>query len=56
MSRKKILYVEDDNTLAFLTADNLDQHYEVVHFSNGKEAFEAFRKNGFDLCVGVRLL
>ena len=35
MSRKKILYVEDDNTLAFLTADNLEQHYEVVHFSNG---------------------
>ena len=51
MSRKKILYVEDDNTLAFLTADNLEQHYEVVHFSNGKEAFEAFRKNSFDLCV-----
>ena len=51
MSRKKILYVEDDNTLAFLTADNLEQHYEVVHFSNGKEAFEAFRKSSFDLCV-----
>lgn len=51
MSRKKILYVEDDNTLAFLTADNLEQHYEVVHFANGKEAFEAFKKNGFDLCV-----
>ncbi|WP_417356089.1 response regulator transcription factor [Flavobacterium sp.] len=51
MSRKKILYVEDDNTLAFLTSDNLEQHYEVVHFSNGNEAFEAFKKNAFDLCV-----
>lgn len=51
MSRKKILYVEDDNTLAFLTADNLEQYYEVAHFANGKEAFEAFKKEDFDLCV-----
>lgn len=51
MIRKKILYVEDDNTLAFLTSDNLEQHFEVVHFANGKDAFEAFKKNGFDLCV-----
>lgn len=51
MSRKKILYVEDDNTLAFLTADNLEQHYTVEHFSNGKEAFEAFKANSYDLCI-----
>lgn len=51
MSRKKILYVEDDNTLAFLTADNLEQHYDVAHFSNGREAYEAFKKNEFDLCI-----
>lgn len=51
MSRKKILYVEDDNTLAFLTADNLEQYYEVVHFENGKDAFEAFKTEEFDLCV-----
>lgn len=51
MSRKKLLYVEDDNTLAFLTADNLEQHYDVVHFSNGREAFEAFKNNDFDLCI-----
>lgn len=49
--KKKILYVEDDNTLAFLTADNLEQHYEVVHFDNGKEAFDAFKSREFDLCV-----
>ncbi|MGQ2983571.1 response regulator transcription factor [Flavobacterium sp.] len=49
--RKKILYVEDDNTLAFLTADNLEQHYNVAHYSNGKEAWEAFRNEEFDLCV-----
>ncbi|RZJ63212.1 MAG: response regulator transcription factor [Flavobacterium sp.] len=51
MSRKKILYVEDDTTLAFLTADNLEQHYDVIHFSNGKDAFDAFKNNAFDLCV-----
>lgn len=51
MSRKKILYVEDDTTLAFLTADNLEQHYEVAHFDNGREAFEAFKSGDFDLCI-----
>jgi len=49
--KKRILYAEDDNTLAFLTADNLEQHYEVVHFDNGKDAFEAFKGEAFDLCV-----
>lgn len=48
---KKILYVEDDSTLAFLTADSLEQHYEVVHFTNGKTAFEAFKTHEFDLCI-----
>jgi len=51
MSKKKILYVEDDETLAFLTADNLEQHFEVVHSNNGKEAFKLFCKTTFDLCV-----
>lgn len=49
--KKKILYVEDDSTLAFLTADNLEEHYDVVHFTNGKEAFEAFKKEDFHLCI-----
>jgi DNA-binding response OmpR family regulator len=51
MSKKRILYVEDDETLAFLTADNLEQHFEVVHCNNGKEAFQLFCKETFDLCV-----
>ncbi|AWH84516.1 DNA-binding response regulator [Flavobacterium album] len=49
--RKKLLYVEDDNTLAFLTADNLEQYYDVAHFANGKDAFEAFKQQDFDLCI-----
>jgi DNA-binding response OmpR family regulator len=35
MSKKKVLYIEDEETLAFLTADNLEQHFDVVHCSNG---------------------
>ena len=51
MSKKRILYVEDDETLAFLTSDNLEQHFEVVHCNNGKMAFELFCCESFDLCV-----
>lgn len=51
MSKKRILYVEDDETLAFLTTDNLEQHFEVVHCANGKAGFELFCKETFDLCV-----
>ena len=51
MSKKRILYVEDDETLAFLTADNLEQHFDVLHCNNGKEAFQLFCKETFDLCV-----
>ena len=42
--KKKILYAEDDATLAFLTADSLEQYYEVAHVTNGKEG-------DYDLCV-----
>lgn len=51
MSKKRILYVEDDETLAFLTSDNLEQHFEVMHVNNGKEAFLLFCSEPFDLCV-----
>lgn len=51
MDKKRILYVEDDETLAFLTADNLELHFEVIHCNNGKEAFELFCNESFDLCV-----
>ncbi len=37
MSNFKILYTEDDQTLAFLTKDNLEQsNYEVTHCADGK--------------------
>jgi len=50
--KAKILYVEDDETLGFLTRDNLEQNnYEVDHFPDGRLGLEAFQKKGYDLCL-----
>lgn len=51
MSKKKILYVEDDETLGFLTADSLESEYDVAHFTNGQEGFNSFCNDEFDLCI-----
>lgn len=53
MNRKpSILYAEDDETLAFLTVDNLVQHnYDVHHFSNGNDCLNAFQTLEYDLCI-----
>lgn len=48
----KILYVEDDVNLSFVTKDNLEEEgFEIVHFLDGKEAWRAFKKEKFDLCL-----
>ncbi len=52
MKKYRILYAEDDKTLAFLTKDNLQQHqFEVDHFTNGLQCLQAFGKAGYDVCV-----
>ena len=52
MKKIKILYTEDDETLAFLTKDNLEQNnYEVLHCSDGKSGLETFKKENFDICI-----
>ncbi|MDW8852275.1 response regulator transcription factor [Flavobacterium sp. MMLR14_040] len=52
MKNFKILYTEDDETLAFLTKDNLEQNnYDVVHCCDGKSGLEAFKKEDFDICI-----
>ncbi len=53
MSKKaKILYVEDDETLGFVTKDNLEINgYEVDHCLNGKKGLDTFREGTYDLCV-----
>ena len=52
MNPVRILYTEDDATLAFLTKDNLEQnHYEVIHCEDGAIGFETFKKGVFDICI-----
>ena len=51
MTKYKLLYAEDDETLAFLTKDNLELYYDVTHCSDGEAALEAFKTNHFDICI-----
>ncbi|GAB4280381.1 MAG: response regulator transcription factor [Marinilabiliales bacterium] len=54
MDNKKvqILYVEDDETLSFITKDNLERRgYSVTCCNNGSDAIELFKKTKFDLCL-----
>jgi two-component system response regulator VicR len=48
----KVLYVEDDASLSFVTRDQLEKRgYEVVFCDNGKTAYEVFKTSIFDLCI-----
>jgi DNA-binding response OmpR family regulator len=48
----RILYVEDDETLSYLTRDNLELiGYSVTHVGNGLDALAIFKENNFDLCI-----
>ncbi len=50
--KPRILYAEDDATLAFLTTDNLEQQeYDVVHCSDGSVCLKTFKSGKFDLCI-----
>jgi len=52
MKQYKILYAEDDESLAFLTKDNLEMNgFLVARFGNGKDCLEAFDSGHFDICV-----
>lgn len=47
-----IFFVEDDETLAFVTADSLRHRgFTVSHFDNGKDAIKAFKTKSYDLCL-----
>lgn len=47
-----ILYVEDDETLQFITKENLERKgYRVTACDDGAIAWELFQKGDFDLCV-----
>ncbi|MBE0639850.1 MAG: response regulator transcription factor [Bacteroidales bacterium] len=52
MSKAKLLYVEDDTTLSFVTRDNLELHgYEIDFCEDGERAFKLFETNTYDLCI-----
>ena len=51
-NKPKILYVEDDLALSFVTRDNLElKGFEVTFEEDGKSGLATFRKNDFDLCI-----
>ncbi len=48
----RILYVEDDETLSFITKDHLElKGYEVKHCNDGIQALEEYKGGEFDICV-----
>ncbi len=50
--KPRILYVEDDQTLAFVTKDNLElAGFDITHRENGLKAFDTFKEQEFDICV-----
>lgn len=50
--KARILLVEDDVNLGFVTKDNLEVNdYEVVLCKDGEEGWRAYKENDFDLCV-----
>ncbi|NIF04764.1 response regulator transcription factor [Chryseobacterium sp. Tr-659] len=51
MDKSKILYAEDDETIAFLIQDSLEAYYEINHYADGKSALDAFNSHNFDICL-----
>lgn len=48
----KILYVEDDVTLSFVTRDNLQLYgYTIDYGEDGIEGLKLFNENKYDLCI-----
>jgi len=51
-NKARILLAEDDNSLAFMIKEALEDYgYSVVHCENGKQAIDIFDKNQFDMCL-----
>lgn len=47
-----ILYVEDDESLSFVTRDNLElQGYLITYCPDGQQAMDLIGKEQFDLCI-----
>lgn len=51
-TKAHLLYVEDDQSLSFVTRDNLElQGYDITHCGDGQEALEVIQEQTFDLCI-----
>lgn len=51
-TKPHLLYVEDDESLGFVTKDNLEmQGYEITHCTDGKSALDTAKSGNFDLCI-----
>ena len=52
-SKAHLLYVEDDESLSFVTRDNLELNgFEVTYCEDGQKALDIVRENQkFDLCI-----
>lgn len=51
MEKSKILYAEDDKTIAFLVEDSLESYYDISCYSDGESALEAFNSTDYDICL-----
>ncbi len=50
--KAQLLYVEDDESLSFVTKDNLElQGYAVTHCMDGNTALIEAKKGEYDLCI-----
>lgn len=50
--QKRILLIEDDESMGFLLKDSLESHnFEVTHLTNGLLALPLLKKQFFDLCL-----
>ncbi len=50
--KPKILYVEDDETLRYITSENLERKgYDVIQCGDGEEAFARYHQIPFDICL-----
>nr|NQU91413.1 response regulator transcription factor [Bacteroidota bacterium] len=51
-AKAKILYVEDDLTLSFVTRDNLElRGYKIDFCMDGEEALKLYTESRYDLCI-----
>jgi DNA-binding response OmpR family regulator len=52
INKGKILFVEDDETLGFVTKENLEMNgFNITHCKDGADGLECFKKEDFDLCI-----